>query len=335
MVYKIRKKMNRFERGLLIKLLFCTVLSTLFSWIIGDPYSPTTAVTANLILYIERGHVGSIRYGLRRIATQIIQGFLVALCILLCKVWLKLPIPDPILIIFSCCFALLVGLPINFHYSFAPLNCTLANATFILATSFILDYTSYPMRVLHCIAGLLIGYFVLYVVESRDHACDDFLRSVKDCLDNPNMTLERLSKQRDTLRNTYRGWKEDISSGLRQSEGLSEAIQIMCIQIQILSVIEEYWAIREHFTSQVKNSYSLQTERMIHDCRKRHVSMLETMMRHEPLSTFKTLDIEIPSAPTKGEISLISPVIMYDRLLYESSSLYTSQYNARRKMPFS
>jgi hypothetical protein len=54
-------QMTKTERELIVKLIWCTVFSTLFSWAVGDLYSPTTAVTANLVLYIDRGYRGSLQ----------------------------------------------------------------------------------------------------------------------------------------------------------------------------------------------------------------------------------------------------------------------------------
>ena len=73
--------MTEDEKSLIVRLMFCTVFSMLFSLLMGDPYSATTAVTVNLFLYTDRGYCGSIRYGLRRVAVQVFQGTLVLLVI--------------------------------------------------------------------------------------------------------------------------------------------------------------------------------------------------------------------------------------------------------------
>lgn len=124
--------MSKSEYALILKLLLCTGLATAVSWTMGDVHNPTTAVTANLCLYVDRGYRGNLLYAVRRILAQLIQGALVLMLILPCKA-LALPVPDGVLILAACCFAILVGLPLNFKHTYAPLNCTLANATFIIS----------------------------------------------------------------------------------------------------------------------------------------------------------------------------------------------------------
>ena len=78
-------KMNREEKMLILKLAICTVICTLFAWLVKDPYRVTAAVTANLYLYIDRGYRGGNRYGFRRVTVQIVQGAILALMIIPCK----------------------------------------------------------------------------------------------------------------------------------------------------------------------------------------------------------------------------------------------------------
>ena len=75
--------LTKSEWALIIKLMLCTVLATIFSWAIGDVYNPATAVTANLCLYVDRGYRGTLIYAVRRITAQIIQGALALLSRLL------------------------------------------------------------------------------------------------------------------------------------------------------------------------------------------------------------------------------------------------------------
>ena len=111
--------MTKSEYALIVKLILCTALATLFSWAMGDVHNPTTAVTANLCLYVDRGYRGNLLYAVRRIMAQLIQGFLVLLLIFPCK-YFDLPVPDGVLILAACCFAIAVGLPFNFKHTYAP-----------------------------------------------------------------------------------------------------------------------------------------------------------------------------------------------------------------------
>lgn len=76
----------------------------------GDVHSPTTAVTANLFLYTDRGYTGSLRYGTKRVLVQLVQGLFVVGLIFPCK-YFQWPVPDVVLIIVASCVALCVGLP--------------------------------------------------------------------------------------------------------------------------------------------------------------------------------------------------------------------------------
>lgn len=173
--------MTKAEYELIIKLVLCTVIATIFSWLTGDVHSPTTAVTANLFLWSDRGYRGSIKYGIRRVSAQIIQGFLVLLLIFPCKYY-NILIPDVILIIVACCIALIIGLPLNYKHTYAPFNCTLANATFVIACATVQHMDAFPKRVLQCVVGALIGYFVNYIVFSYKDRGNEILNLVEDCL---------------------------------------------------------------------------------------------------------------------------------------------------------
>lgn len=174
-------KMSKSEYALIVKLLLCTLLATVFSWAMGDIHNPTTAVTANPCLYVDRGYRGSILYATRRILSQLIQGALVLMLILPCK-YFGLPIPDGVLIAAACCFAIAVGLPLNFKHTYAPLNCTLANATFIIACAAVQSLDSFPRRVLQCVVGALIGYFVNYIIFPYQDREKEILRLADGCI---------------------------------------------------------------------------------------------------------------------------------------------------------
>lgn len=173
--------MTKSEWALIIKLMLCTVLATVFSWAMGDVHNPTTAVTANLCLYVDRGYRGTLIYAARRITAQVIQGALVLLVILPCK-YFNLPIPDGALIVVACCLAIGVGLPLNYKHTYAPLNCTLANATFIIACAAVQSMEIFPRRVLQCVAGALIGYFVNYIVFPYQDRGKEILRLADSCI---------------------------------------------------------------------------------------------------------------------------------------------------------
>lgn len=180
---KIYGELSATEIELVIKLILCTVISMLFTWAIGNPYSPTTAVTANLFLYTDRGYVGGCKYAFRRVLVQILQGFILMIIIIPCKYWLQLPIPDTIIMIIAGCLALAVGLPINFKHQYAPFNCTLANATFVIMCSMVRDLHMFPIRVLECIVGFFIGYAVNYAIMPKHIRYNEAVKKAKICME--------------------------------------------------------------------------------------------------------------------------------------------------------
>lgn len=134
------------------------------------------------VLISQRGYKGSLRYGARRVLVQVVQELLVIALIVPCK-WLSLPIPDAALIIISLCLALCVGLPINYKSQFLPVNCTLANATFIIAYATVRDTAMFPMRVMECVAGFVIGYLVNYIIFRQKDRAADIRRNIARCAD--------------------------------------------------------------------------------------------------------------------------------------------------------
>ena len=180
MLSRIYRGMSRINKELILKLFLCTLFSSVYSCLVGDIYSVTAVVTANLFLYVDRGYCGSLRYASRRVLVQIVQGVLVLLIILPCKYWLHLPVPDIALFAAASLFGIAVGMPINYKYQFSPLNATLANATFIIAIGVLTDLKMLPLRVLHCVAGAVIGYLVNFVImPQRDRYQEAARRGVR------------------------------------------------------------------------------------------------------------------------------------------------------------
>lgn len=209
MLQRIYLGMSRTERELLIKFLLCTIISTAVSWAIGTPYSPSTAVTAVLYLYIDRGYCGGFYYAMKRIEVQIVQGALLILPVFLFKFYLP-HVPDPVVIAVSACVAITLGLPINFKHQIAPLNCTLANATFIIVTSMITSVQAYPYRVLHCVIGFLIGYIVNNFIVPQHDRYQDALERLSAC------TRLVIGKTKDPESSKqYDAWKQLAETDLK------------------------------------------------------------------------------------------------------------------------
>ncbi len=82
----------------------------------------------------------------------------------------------------ACCFALMIGLPLNYKHNYASFNCTLANATFVIACATVKNLNSFPNRVLQCVIGALIGYFVNYIVFSYKDRGKEIRNLMEECV---------------------------------------------------------------------------------------------------------------------------------------------------------
>ena len=244
--------MTKSEYALIVKLILCTALATLFSWAMGDVHNPTTAVTANLCLYVDRGYRGNLLYAVRRIMAQLIQGFLVLLLIFPCK-YFDLPVPDGVLILAACCFAIAVGLPFNFKHTYAPLNCTLANATFIIACSAVQSMEFFPHRVLQCVAGALIGYFVNYIVFPYQDRAKEILRLADSCITAliQNRDSAAFSRTMSLLEKEYAFVVADKGKKRRSARMSQEELRFLLWNKETLQKLSTFVTVYEVYKSQI------------------------------------------------------------------------------------
>lgn len=246
---KIKKtygELSATESELIIKLILCTVISMLFTWAIGNPYSPTTAVTANLFLYTDRGYVGGCKYAFRRILVQILQGVILMIIIIPCKYWLQLPIPDTIIMIIAGCLALAVGLPINFKHQYAPYNCTLANATFVIMCSMVHDLHMFPIRVLECIVGFFIGYAVNYVIMPKHIRYNEAVKKARTCMElvMKDDDLLQYHTVKAQLATDIKYLSEDAKRGLNRHKCTEEQLSILkdfYVALDFLELLNKRW----------------------------------------------------------------------------------------------
>lgn len=204
MLLRAYREMSQINKELIVKLFLCTLISAVYSCLVGDIYSVTAVVTANLFLYVDRGYCGSLRYAARRVLVQVVQGALVLVIVLPCKYWLRLPVPDIAIFTAASLFGIAVGMPINYKYRFSPLNATLANATFIIAIGVLTGLEMLPYRVLHCVAGGAIGYVVNFVIMPQRDRYQEALRRASAAQSSPYSGARILSstwtasRRRDT-----------------------------------------------------------------------------------------------------------------------------------------
>lgn len=316
----------RSEWKLLIKLLLATILSFLFSWAIGEPYSATAAVTANLFLYVDRGYFGGIRYGTKRVLVQIIQGLLVLALIIPLHYWLDIPIPDIVFIIGISCIAMVVGFVLNYRYSYAPLVCTLVNATYIIVCSTVRDITSFPYRILECGAGFLIGYLINYLIMPQKDRYQDILENKKQCFDmvmsgqiddDYQLRKKRLSTDISFLR-------EDSQKGLKKHRRTEEELEIVNLFQLLLSDTEEYLCAYQSQHHLLDAIFKQQVDKLFQIGKKQHYYLLENM---EGKKTDSIVAIVIPDLKpqSNSEIILAAGLLSYLQnlnLLIETFQLF-------------
>lgn len=182
-------EMSKSEKELLIKFLLCSVLGFGFAWMINEPFSIAAPVTSSLIVYTDRGYVGSLKYGGKRILVQILEGILVIGIIMFFQ-YLKIQFPIPLLIIISSCIAICISLPINYKWQIAPLPITLIVSIFIIAIGYVGNGKYLYFRLSHCIAGFFIAYFINWIFMPHKDRYKLALFQLKNC---GSFILEKLT----------------------------------------------------------------------------------------------------------------------------------------------
>lgn len=298
------------QRALIVKLMVCTVLATFFSWAIGDIYTPTTAVTANLCLYVDRGYRGNILYAVRRILAQLIQGILVLAFIFPCK-YFALPISDGVLIVASCCFAIAIGLPLNYKHTFAPLNCTLANATFIISCAAVQRIDLFPMRVLQCIVGALIGYFVNYVVFPYQDREKEILHLADRCLTAliHNRDFDDFSRNMALLEKEYAFVIADKGKKRRTAHMTEAEILFLCWNKEALQKFSAFISVYEVLKDQITDSCKNLMWELLPDALEAHRQIITegpSSLQHRPSITIPRFHAE-----HRNDVILLSRLFEY------------------------
>lgn len=177
---RMEQRERRENRTCLIRFLLCTGLGLGAGALIGYPTTPTIAVSAILMLYIDRGYTGSLRYSWRRVRVQVIMGGIGILVVLPLQRWTALPLWA--IEILAAGIAITVGLPLQHRYQIAPLTVTMGNAALIMVTGIAGHVGFYWERVLFCILGALIAHIVNFVVVPREDRYQDILTQMREDL---------------------------------------------------------------------------------------------------------------------------------------------------------
>ena len=290
----VYKKLSHENKQLILRLILCTIIATVFSLLIAEPYSPTAAVTANLFICTDRGYRGSVRFGTRRVLVHIIQGLLVMVLIFPCK-YFELPIPDTLLIIVSCIFAILIGFPLNMKYSYSPVLSTLATATFIIACGSVRTFTRFPYRVMECVAGYAIGYLVYYVLVPPD----DRYQRAKNLLMTCSQTLYKegtsvaYRKSKKTLDSDLQFLEEDSEHGRKKYHHEQKELMFVRAFKRILEAVESYQDHLEHFRPEINPDYIEQLRAEFHGTWDYYLRFLQSFLDNNELN----IDLSEPVPP--------------------------------------
>lgn len=162
---RMEQRERREQRELLLRFLLCTIAGLGTGALIGYPTTPTIAVSAILMLYIDRGYTGSMRYSWRRVRVQILMGGLALVCVLLLQRWT--PLPGWGIGMITAMIIITIGLPLQEKYHVAPLTVTMGNAALIMTTGVLGNVNFYWQRVLFCVLGAVIAHLVNFLVLPR------------------------------------------------------------------------------------------------------------------------------------------------------------------------
>lgn len=301
-------QMSKTERELIVKLIWCTVFSTLFSWAIGDLYSPTTAVTANLVLYIDRGYRGSLRYAFRRVLVQVVQGIFVLAFILPFK-YLGAPVHDVVLLIVACCLSLVIGLPINYKNQYSPYNCTLANASFIVACIGIQSLQAFPRRVLECIVGGIIAYFVNYIIFPHRDRIGEILKNTYDAvLDmTANSSGAVYKKNLEVISKDIGYLVEDSQKGLKRLKVSEEKIGRMLSHKKLMTILYDYTV----FFNEHKQKFSAQFEQALQAGFQKAAALHLSLFEENGGDTVDSVEVPVIETGCPAELSMLGRLAEY------------------------
>lgn len=330
MFHRLRRRMAEGEWNLVWKLILCTVFSMLFSWAIGDPYGPTNAVTANLCLYTDRGYCGSIRYGVRRILVQILQGVMVFGVVALVRTGLRWPIPDNLLIILACCVAISIGLPLNYRHPYSPLNCTLANATFILACAMVQDVSLFGRRVVECTVGFVIGYLVNYLLLPAGDRYQN-LRTLLCLLTRRGIETSDFSeyaRKQGDVKKQAEFLREDSGKGLKKHHRSETELTLIELSIRMLDLLLELQRRYDSYSAEVKAQVE-PAYRGVLDGQTAHLRLIQIFSGQDAVS-----EISVPppslSARSEEELLVTAYAVSYYQLLDQFQTTLGLQYALHR-----
>lgn len=174
----MEQRKRKEQQELILRFLICTAAGFGIGELIGLSATPTIAVSAILMLYIDRGYTGSLRYSRRRIQIQLLMGGLALLLITALRA--LTPLPDWGIGIITAMIAITAGLALQDKYQIAPLTVTVGNAALIMTKGILSDTNFYWQRVLYCVLGAVIAHLVNFLILPRGNRYQEVCQQLKE-----------------------------------------------------------------------------------------------------------------------------------------------------------
>ena len=269
----VYKNLSLTEKERIIKFILCTILSFTAARIVGHPTTSTIAVSAILMLYIDRGYLGSLQYNRRRVQIQVVMGLLSVGIIYLLRTFFPF-LEDWIICIIVSIIGIVLVLPFDYRYKIAPLPVTLGNAAFIMVTGIVTSYSYAFERIMFCIIGAGIGYAVNYfIMPQRDRLTEikKLLASTGDIVvnhalsvckagvmnENEGMQLKEINQSITELQAHVKNLKQDTA--LKRHEKEKEVLDLvdgLCfLQDEVLALLKQDFDMEKCVSENFQHQY--------------------------------------------------------------------------------
>ena len=151
-------------------------------------------------------------------------------------------------------------------YSYSPVLSTLATATVIIACGTVQSFTRFPFRILECIAGYAIGYFVNYFLVPPEDRYQKTKQSLVKCSEILVMdgTSPAYRKAKNTLDSDFQLLTEDSEHGLKKYHHEKKELLMLHAFKKILEAIEAYQDHLKHYQPKINADYSKQLHKEFH-----------------------------------------------------------------------
>lgn len=148
-----------------IRFVLCCIGGLSLSAFLGYPGSPTIAITAALVLFVDRGYVGHWTHSWKRMHTQVIMGILLLVFFVLFG--FVTPVNRWFSLLLAAILTVITGTLLYDRFDFAPLPPALFNATMVMATGLLRDKYFVFQRLIFCLLGIILAAIINLILVPR------------------------------------------------------------------------------------------------------------------------------------------------------------------------